>query len=449
MGAGLAVYRALTRAAGAVLGPLPSEPDTSVWRAGRAGADEETARAAGSVWIHAASLGEVGAARTWARSLAARRYRPPFLLTTRTAAGLARARAELQDLVAARIAPHDLPQLVAAVLDDACPWRLDIIETEIWPNLILESRRRGVAVALAGATVSQGTASRLGAFGVAGPSLLGAGVYALPQSDAHAARFARLGIPESRIRVIGDLKAEALAPDRVDAASFGSRPALVFGSLRPGEERVARVLAEALERHRARFGAAREAWAKGRPGPDPLEGRSRAVLIVAPRHKPGEIAARAALAGAGFDVVVRDEASRGARSLEGWIEDLARRSGPRAGMLATRGELGDAYRRAWGAVVGGTFSRHGGHNVWEPAARGCPILVGPHHAEVAAAVDAVRGEGGGVAAADERHAVAVIEGWLSDEDLAQRGAASARAAARAAGAAERGMAALEEWGLSP
>jgi 3-deoxy-D-manno-octulosonic-acid transferase len=451
VGAGLAVYRALTRAAGAVLGPLPSEPDksASVWRAGRTGAGEETARAAGSVWIHAASLGEVGAAGIWACALAERRYRPPFLLTTRTAAGLARARSELEGLVAARIAPHDLPQLVTAVLDGACPWRLDIIETEIWPNLILESRRRSVAVTLAGATVSPGTASRLEALGVAGPSLLGAGVYALPQSEAHAARFARLGIPESRIRVIGDLKAEARAPERLDAASFGTRPALVFGSLRPGEERVARVLAEALERHRARFGAAREAWAKGRPGPDPLEGRSRAVLIVAPRHKPGEIAARAALAGAGFDVVVRDETSRGERSLVEWIEDLARRGGPRAGILATRGELGDAYKRAWGAVVGGTFSQHGGHNVWEPAARGCPILVGPHHEEVAASVDAVRGEGGGVAAADERHALAVIEGWLLDEDLAERGAASARAAARASGAAERGLDALEAWGLSP
>jgi 3-deoxy-D-manno-octulosonic-acid transferase len=449
MSAGLAIYRALTRGVGTLLGPLPPVAGAGPWRAGRTGADEGTARASGSVWIHAASLGEVGAALAWARALEARRYRPPFLLTTRTEAGLARARADLGDLVAARIAPHDLPQIVDAVLDDACPWRLDIIETEIWPNLIVESRRRGVAVTLVGATVSERTVSRLTALGVAGPSLLGAGVYVLAQSDTHARRFARLGVPEGRIRVIGDLKAEAPPPTGARSPSFGSRPALVFGSLRPGEERVARLFADTLERHRARFGAARASWASGRQDDDPFAGRSRAVLIVAPRHAAGERLAKEALSEAGYEVAVRDEQTRAEQPLGSWIEDLARRRGPRAGLLTTRGELPQAYELAWGAVVGGTFSEHGGHNVWEPAARGCPVLVGPHHEEVAAAVDAVRLEGGGIAAADERHAVLAVEGWLSDGDLAERGRASVRAAARAAGAAERGLDALEAWGLAP
>ena len=446
MGAGLAVYRALTRGAGALLGPLPPAADAGIWRAGRTGAGDETARAAGSVWIHAASLGEVGAARGWARALAARRYRPPFLLTTRTAAGLARARSDLDSLVAARIAPHDLPQIVDAVLDDACPWRLDIVETEIWPNLILEARARGVAVTLVGATVSERTTSRLLGLGVAGPDLLGAGVYALPQSDTHAARFARLGIPGSRIQVIGDLKAEPPAV-RGAAVPFGSRPALVFGSFRPGEERVARLLADAVEGHRARAASDRDSRARG-PGEE-REGRSRAVLIVAPRHEAGEAIARAAFTRAGYEVAVRDETSRAEGPIESWIEDLARRRGPRVGIVATRGELPRAYDMAWGAVVGGTFSPHGGHSVWEAAARGCPILVGPHHDEVLAAVGAVRGEGGLVAAADERHAIAAVEGWLEDRDLAERGAASARASARAAGAAERGLDQLEAWGLAP
>ncbi|HZV91146.1 MAG TPA: hypothetical protein VFF34_03940, partial [Candidatus Nitrosocosmicus sp.] len=80
---------------------------------------------------------------------------------------------------------------------------------------------------------------------------------------------------------------------------------------------------------------------------------------------------------------------------------------------------------------------------------GCPVLVGPHHDEVAVAVDALRAEGGGMAAADERHAITAVEGWLLDGDLAQRGLASIRAAARAAGAADRGLDAIESWGLAP
>ena len=46
MSAGLAIYRALTQGVGAFLGPLPPATDGSPWRAGRTGADQETAQAA-------------------------------------------------------------------------------------------------------------------------------------------------------------------------------------------------------------------------------------------------------------------------------------------------------------------------------------------------------------------------------------------------------------------
>src|SRR2546427_291008 len=78
----------------------------------------------------------------------------PILLTTRTARGLMSARRELGDRVIARIAPLDLPQLLRPFLRASAPWRLDIIETELWPQLILESRRRGVGVVFVSATVS-------------------------------------------------------------------------------------------------------------------------------------------------------------------------------------------------------------------------------------------------------------------------------------------------------
>ncbi|HET9250600.1 MAG TPA: glycosyltransferase N-terminal domain-containing protein, partial [Candidatus Eisenbacteria bacterium] len=164
---GLSLYRGLTRALGAVLPALwrssPGDPsaDSDPWRGGFRGANDETARAAGSLWIHAASMGEVASARGWVEALLARGYRAPFLFTTRTRTGLERARATWGDRVAARIAPHDFPQTVRAVLEDACPWRLDIIETELWPNLIAEARDRGTPVVIAGATVSERTAARL------------------------------------------------------------------------------------------------------------------------------------------------------------------------------------------------------------------------------------------------------------------------------------------------
>jgi 3-deoxy-D-manno-octulosonic-acid transferase len=452
---GLFVYRGLTRVVGAVLprlvpsGASDSPAAESPWQGGLRGASQETARAAGSVWVHAASMGEVAAARGWIQALLARGYRPPFLFTTRTRTGLERVRGLWGDRVAARVAPHDFPQTVGAVLDDATPWRLDIIETEIWPNLILEARSRGVPVVIAGGTVSEASVGRLLRSRIAGRRLLGAGVYALPQSDRHAARFARLGIPVDRIHVIGDLK----APEVPEAAghgarpAFASRPALVFGSLRPGEERAAVLLADALETHRARgsaLGAGGEQAASARS-----EGRGRAVLVLAPRHASAEARVRRELERAGYAVHVRDERTRHESAVGRWIQSVSARPGRRIGLLVTRGELSEAYAHAWGAVVGGTFTPHGGHNVWEPAARACPVLVGPHYGEVDAAVDALRGEGGGVAVADERHLLRTIEGWLADVDLELRGVSAARAAAAAAGAATRGVEMLETWGIAP
>ena len=464
MSPGLSLYRAFTHTLGAVMPLLwPSRPDDThaaadPWRGGFRGASDETARAAGSVWVHASSMGEVAAARGWIEALLARGYRPPFLFTTRTRTGLDRARATWGDRVAARIAPHDLPQMVRAVLEDASPWRLDIIETELWPNLIAEARTRGTPVVIAGATVSERTTARLLGAGVAGRDLLGAGVHVLAQSDRHAERFRRLGVPPARIRVIGDLKASAERPASVPGSGasprvpFGARPALVFGSLRPGEERTARLLAETLETHRARAAEPRDR-AEGAREPDAVsrafEGRRRSLLVVAPRHRETEGSVRRALEGAGFEVHVRDEASREGATLHAWIVSTAARSGSRVGLLATRGELSDAYAHAWGAVVGGTFAPYGGHNVWEPAARECPVLVGPHHGGVESAVEALRAEGAGVPVADEAHLVRAVEGWLADIDLEIRGRSAARAAAAAAGAVERGMEALDAWGLVP
>ena len=465
MAPGFSLYRGLTRALGAVVPrfwPSPREESATSadpWRGGFRGASEETARTAGSIWVHAASMGEVAAARGWIEALLARGYRPPFLLTTRTRTGLDRARTTWGDRVAARIAPHDFPQTVGAVLEDACPWRLDIIETELWPNLITEAGEREIPVVIVGGTVSERTAARLVRTGVAGRDLLGDNVFVLAQSDRHAARFHRLGAPMERIRVIGDLKASSERPildpggGATPPVPFGTRPALVFGSLRPGEERVARLLAESLQAYRRRaVEPPRDRARSGRepgPGPPGFEGRTRSILVVAPRHRETEGSVRRVLEGAGIEVHVRDESSRNGVPLQGWIDSVAARPGACAALLATRGELPEAYSHGWGAVVGGTFAPYGGHNVWEPAARGCPVLVGPHHGDVETAVESLRAEGAGVAVADEAHLVRTVEGWLADRDLESRGRAAKRAAAAAAGAVERGMEALDAWELVP
>jgi 3-deoxy-D-manno-octulosonic-acid transferase len=449
VGLGLQAYRAVTTLLDPLTGPL-GRVGGEAWRAGFRGSSPETERAAGSVWIHAASIGEVGAAGPWVRALLDGGYRPPLLFTTRTRPGLDRARSALGEAVAARIAPHDLPGLVGDFLNAACPWRLDLIETELWPNLLLEARHRSIPVLFVGGTVSERSARLLGDFGVAGPHLLGEGVFALPQTERHAERFQSLGVPPERIRVIGDLKADVHAEPGRQRAPFRLRPALVFGSLRPGEERVARTLADAIEGYLVGYGRERLQWAERAGVNDPFQGRSRALLVVAPRHRKGEQRIRAAFRGSGFQLLVRDEASRRGSGIAEWIDRAASHAGLRVALLATKGELPAAYESAWGAVVGGTFAPYGGHNVWEPAAADCPVIVGPHHGEVSTAVEALLREGAAIVATDGgEHLKRIVEAWLRNEELEEWARSAARAVSRAVGAASRGMDAIGEWGLMP
>ena len=367
-------------------------------------------------------MGEVLAARRWVDTLEAHGCRPPFLLTTRTRSGLARARAELQGRVLARIAPADLPGPVRAVLRHMVPCRLDILETEIWPNLIHEARRARVPVLFVSATVSERTLRRLLASGLAGPALLGDGVWVLAQSEGDAGRFRALGVPAERVAVTGDLKAE---PPVARGAPPSRRAAVVFGSLRPGEEKAA-------------VAVARAATARG------------LACLLAPRHEEGAVRARAALEAAGLRALVREEGSRAGQPLRAWIDAIASEPGGAVGVLATRGELAAAYEAAALAVVGGTFADFGGHNVLEPAARGCPVVVGPHHTAVEPAVRALRSAGALEIACDAAEAGRLVGTWLDAPDrIDGAGEAARRVAEDASQAAERAYEAVHAFGLEP
>ncbi|MEK7317064.1 MAG: glycosyltransferase N-terminal domain-containing protein [Candidatus Eisenbacteria bacterium] len=428
MNGALGVYRFLTGGAGAVASPIGRllAPSGSPWRA-RFGAPEGVGRSAGGPWIHAASMGEAVAALRWVDALLAAGYRAPLFVTTRTAAGLERVRGEADAKVVAAAAPIDFPQAVRRVLRDAAPMRLDLIETELWPNLLYESHAAGVAVVAVSATVSARSASRLRSLGLGGEPLFGP-LHVLAQSERHAERFRSLGVAADRCRVIGDLKADTVPEAGADSADPASRRLVVFASLRPGEEEAAVTIAHMLA---ARSDA--ETWR----------------YVVAPRHDRCVPPLRVAFARAGIALDVRDDSSGAGASVADWEASLAPAGRtPSAGMLATRGELSDLLWLARAALVGGTFAPWGGHNVLEPAARSCPVIVGPHHEEVEAGVSLLLGHEAGAVAPDGAAAAAILSAWLDERGSAR--AAGALAAARAAGgAAKRGLLALAEWGLEP
>jgi 3-deoxy-D-manno-octulosonic-acid transferase len=307
----------------------------------------------GALWLHAASVGEVQAAAALVRALRRKAIGRPLVITTSTPAGAARARAlfgaERDGGVDVRFAPLDLPGAVGRFLNRVRPCIGVVMETEVWPNLFLECRRRRVPLALASARLSERSARRYGLLrGLMAQALCGCEVIAA-QSESDAARYLALGAPPACTHVVGNIKfdlevpAETIERGRALRARFGNRPVWVAGSTHAGEEQAA-LDAHALVRR----------------------AHPNALLVLAPRHPPrcDEVAARLAERGVAFARRSRDETCDAATQVL---------------LLDTLGELLDFDAAADVAFVGGSLVPVGGHNLLEPAALARPVLTGPYY----------------------------------------------------------------------
>ncbi len=353
--------------------------------------------APGGIWIQAVSVGEVEVARRLLSELRRRAQTPPVLLTATTASGLDLARRVVAPGVPVACCPLDLARPTGRLLEHARPRLLVLVETELWPELIHQARRRGVGVAVVNGRISGEAFARYRRVRpLLGPLLAPVGlVLARGQTDAE--RFAALGIDRTRIRVLGNVKYD-LEPDRQPLVWEGSarrwagaRPIVVAGSTMDGEEAMVLDAVRRLD----------------------LEGR-RPFLVLAPRHPER------------FDAVAGLLAERG--------EAVARRTavgeapdGVDVLLLDTIGELARAYRLATVAFVGGSLVATGGHNPLEPAVWGVPALSGPHVANFREVYDEMAATG---AARIVDGADGLADGlgrWLADRGAARTAGEAGRA----------------------
>lgn len=329
----------------------------------------------GRVWIHAVSLGETRAAQTLVDAL--RRERPGLrlLLTHGTATGREAGRALLRPGDAQAWLPLDTPAAVRRFLRRQQPALGVLMETEIWPNLLVAARAARVPMVLANARLSaRSLAKGRRLRGLLQPALAALRC-TLAQTEADAARLRAAGV--APVQVAGNLKFD-LEPDAALQARGRqwrkalARPVVLMASSREGEESL--LLA---------------AWA-AQPTPRPL-------LLVVPRH-PQRFDAVYALAAAALPRVLRRSGFTAAPptdagQADAWIGDSI-------------GEMPLYYALADVALLGGSFAPLGGQNLIEAAACGCPLLLGPHTFNFAAAADGAIAAGAALRVADLPAAVA-------------------------------------------
>src|SRR5687767_8767475 len=107
-----------------------------------------------AIWIHAVSVGEVLTARALVPELRSRYPRLRLFVSTATMTGQQVARTHLQQVDGVFFFPFDLSFIIRRTLKLVRPRLFVMMETELWPNLLRECRRRGVKTVLVNGRIS-------------------------------------------------------------------------------------------------------------------------------------------------------------------------------------------------------------------------------------------------------------------------------------------------------
>jgi 3-deoxy-D-manno-octulosonic-acid transferase len=304
------------------------------------------------VWLHAVSVGEVMAVEKFIGEWLASSPEYDLVLTTVTPTGQRIAKKFASVRVHVCYFPFDLSPVVRRFFDLLKPVCLLLVETEIWPNLLTEAKRRDIPVGMINARLSERSFKGYRIFPWLFRPLWGKLDFVLAQSEENAVRFRALGITEESVRDMGNMKfdqAEWTSEGVVDEGgmrqAWGYTPEdliWIAGSTHPGEEET---LIKVFRTLRGRFPDLR--------------------LILAPRHIERSKG------------ILKQSEKYGFRAALSSKEEN-KGSGPDVRVLDQLGVLRNLYQIADLVFMGGSLVPHGGQNPIEPACFGKAVLHGPH-----------------------------------------------------------------------
>jgi 3-deoxy-D-manno-octulosonic-acid transferase len=390
------------------------------------------------VWVHAVSVGEVLAVTRLVAELEAALGDGWVIVvstTTATGQGLARERfgAGIGDArvegpgggagaePAGRVFyyPLDFAWAVRAYLRALRPRLLVLMESELWPRMLVECGRAGVPVAVVNARVSDRSFARgVRVRAVWGWVLRRVDLF-LAQSEEDGRRLVAMGARAEGVRAVGNLKYDVRAARESRVAGLireaaAGRPIVVAGST---VERMG-------DTHLSEEEMAIQAW----------EGAVRrelgALLVLAPRH-PQRF-------GLVESVVVEFPYVRASdwgseRESNPLFAKNAKDGPPGFGdgppglggarpdvvLLDTIGDLAAVYGVSDVAFVGGSLVPKGGHNSLEAARFGVPVVMGPSYENFRDVVSKMQAADGIRIVQDKDELEAVLVELLTDREAAK------------------------------
>jgi 3-deoxy-D-manno-octulosonic-acid transferase len=297
--------------------------------------------------IHCASVGEVLAATPLVKAIQAAHPQLNILITCNTPTGREQIQQQFKHSVACCYLPIDFTCASERFLKRVNPITVCILETELWPNLMVHSDKRNIPVLVLNARLSNKSQQGYQKVAKLTDIIMSSISVLASHNQADATRFIELGLNPEKSHVTGSIKFDITPTEaqynqvsEFKAHYNTNRFIWVAGSTHPIEHE--------------KIIAAHKVLLKTQPN---------ALLIIAPRH-PEQ-----------FDKV--------AVMLEQSVLSFSRRSqanynNEQVLLADTLGELSCLFGAANISFIGGSLIRHGGHNPLESAAFSVGVLTGPH-----------------------------------------------------------------------
>lgn len=330
----------------------------------RFGLEKEGEIPQNAVWLHCASVGEVMSMKEMISRLK-EFYGKDIIVTTSTQAGKETALKNPQ-ITRAFLAPLDFYPSCKRFLRIAKPYRLFVVEREIWPNMLEAARQSGVPAALINGRISAKSARAYAWVKPLFKRVLGSLRFAALHTQEAAQRYESLGIKKENLYVCGNVKYDTLSDNpaklaEVDqmltALGWNGKPILVMGSTHPAEETMLL-----------------------RAAPDLIKNGIK--IIFAPRHleRRAEIADTLRQSGLHYAFVSEENFDKNTDIL----------------CADVMGLLQSLYARAALTFVGGSVAPRGAHNLLEPAILSKTVLFGKYFYNAPLTAQALLESAGGV-----------------------------------------------------
>lgn len=293
------------------------------------------------IWVHSISLGETKAVAPLIKKLQQQYPNATILISTITDTGYEESKKLGADFIF--YLPLDFSWTIRKLMNQIKPDLLILMEGDFWFNLITLAPR----VALVNGRISEKSLSRFQKVPFFSRPLFHKIELLCVQSALYRDRFLTLGIDPHCITVTGNLKFDQHFP-HIDKAKWAhdlgllaTDRVLTIGSTHdPEEELLLTALAPLLQKF------------------------PQLKVLLVPRHPERFSAVADLLERKGIDF----------NRLSSPLKDPNRR----VTLVDAMGVLSACYQLSELAIVGGSFiTRLGGHNIFEPAALGVPVLFGP------------------------------------------------------------------------